>query len=359
MIYRKQCFKSVSVLCVSFVPTPLNANSARHTSLSQQQCPCHAVSVLSAPCRSLTSAPSAPPQVCDPGTGVLSHEEDAVRPTDRRRRRDLASRDSYGDAKLASEELLRSRAVPHVVLRLPDVIGPRDTTGRWWTYQLWVQYAGVLRRPVPIPPAVRRLRTSYVYVADVARAMMAALERAKEVNGQAFNLALDRDFRLAELLAEMARELGVHNVVTQDVRSEDVARFFPSVYRGPVSWRRAREVLGFEPTPWAEVLSETVRFYRRALVRFPEERRRVFGVLERVLDGDPEAQRRLVKQIEQDLLDASFGKRDEGQEGDAKEGEREGQGKTEELDEEETLQEEVDQREEDAAKEIDEGRDEL
>ena len=234
-----------------------------------------------------------------------------MRPSDRRRRRELAARDSYGDGKLSSEELLRSRGVPHLVLRLPDVIGPRDTTRRWWTYQLWVQYAGQLRRPVPIPPSVRALRTSFVYVSDVARALTSALRLAGQLQGRAFNLALDRDFSLAELLREIARELGVHNIVTQDVQSEDVARFFPSVYRGPVSWRRAREQLGFEPTPWREVLSETVRFYRRALVEFPEERKRVFAVLESVFEGDPEAQHRLVEQIERDLLDASFGKRGE------------------------------------------------
>ena len=254
-------------------------------------------------------------QVCESGTGVLSHEESAVRPSDRRRRRQLAGQDSYGDGKLASEELLRSRAVPHLVLRLPDVIGPRDTTRRWWTYQLWVQYAGLLRRPIPIPPSVRTLRTSFVFVSDVARALVSALGRAKELKGQAFNLALDRDFRLSELLVEMARELGVHSIVTQDVQSENVARFFPSVYRGPVSWRRAREQLGFEPTPWPDVLSETVRFYRRALVKFPEERRRVFAVLEDLFQDDPGTQRRLVEQIERDLLDASFGKRDEGEGG--------------------------------------------
>ncbi|XP_043219630.1 uncharacterized protein LOC122380493 isoform X2 [Amphibalanus amphitrite] len=259
-------------------------------------------------------------EVCEPSTGVLSHEEAAVRPSDRRRRHDLASRDSYGDGKLSAEEVLRARAVPHVVLRLPDVLGPRDTTGRWWAYQLWVQYAGVLRRPVPIPPSVRTLRTSYVFVSDVARALTAALNRSKEVNGKAFNLALDRDFRLAELLGEIARELGVHSVVTREVNSENVARFFPSVYRGPVSWRRAREQLGFEPTPWPEVLSETVRFYRRALVRFPEERRRVFGVLESIFGDDPDVQRRLVESIERDLLDASFGKRDDGEVGESGEG---------------------------------------
>ena len=39
----------------------------------------------------------------------------------------------------------------------------------------------------------------------------------------------------------------------------------------------------------------------------------MFAVLEDLFEGDPEAQRRLVEQIERDLLDASFGKRDQGE----------------------------------------------
>ncbi|XP_037094721.1 uncharacterized protein LOC119114797 [Pollicipes pollicipes] len=251
-------------------------------------------------------------EVCVPGTGVLSREESAQRPADRKLQRHLAARDAYGDRKLAAEELLSRRGVPHLVLRLPDVIGPRDTTRRWWLYQLWIEHMAALRQPVPVPPSVRYLRTSYVYVLDVARALVAALRRAQQpdVRGHAFNLALDRDFRLAELLAEMARELGVHSVVTVDVAREDVARFLPSVYRGPVSWQRARDVLGFEPTPWPEVLRDTVRFYREALVKFPNERRKVFATLGSLFEDD-EARSRLMEQVEKNLLDGTFGKREE------------------------------------------------
>ena len=28
----------------------------------------------------------------------------------------------------------------YLIFRLPDVVGPRDTTDRWWTYQMWVQF---------------------------------------------------------------------------------------------------------------------------------------------------------------------------------------------------------------------------
>ena len=69
----------------------------------------------------------------DEGAGRFRREEDAVRPsspTERRRMREL---DDYGHQKLGCEELLveqrRNGGFPYVVLRLPDVIGPRGIGG--------------------------------------------------------------------------------------------------------------------------------------------------------------------------------------------------------------------------------------
>ena len=31
--------------------------------------------------------------------------------------------------------------MPYVTLRLPDVIGPKDNTYRWWIYQTWMRLA--------------------------------------------------------------------------------------------------------------------------------------------------------------------------------------------------------------------------
>ncbi|CAG7720176.1 unnamed protein product, partial [Allacma fusca] len=51
--------------------------------------------------------------------------------------------DSYGDQKLAGEEVLiennKATGMKFLIFRLADVIGPRDTTDRWWTYQMWIQ----------------------------------------------------------------------------------------------------------------------------------------------------------------------------------------------------------------------------
>lgn len=63
---------------------------------------------------------------------------------------ELESGESYGHRKLQiEEELARQReegGVPYVSLRLPDVIGPRDNTYRWWIYQTWIRLADHLDR---------------------------------------------------------------------------------------------------------------------------------------------------------------------------------------------------------------------
>ena len=64
-----------------------------------------------------------------------SREEDAVRPRDPGEVERLRRADPYGHYKLAGEEALARSGLAWVALRLADVVGPRDTTNRWWTYQ--------------------------------------------------------------------------------------------------------------------------------------------------------------------------------------------------------------------------------
>jgi len=67
--------------------------------------------------------------------------------------------------------------IPYVMLRLPDVLGPRDTTYRFWLYQLWVRLAPVLgSRPVTIPKFLEEQENSFVYVDDVAKVVVDAVE---------------------------------------------------------------------------------------------------------------------------------------------------------------------------------------
>ncbi len=66
-------------------------------------------------------------------------ETDSRRPNDVKARKHLKAADEYGDAKLSGEEALATQredgGFPWVALRFSDVIGPRDTTHRWYLYQ--------------------------------------------------------------------------------------------------------------------------------------------------------------------------------------------------------------------------------
>jgi len=114
--------------------------------------------------------------------------EQAVRPEDRGLRDLLNAHHDYGHRKLeAEEELIDQRrnhsdddgrpGIPYVILRLPDVLGPRDTTYRFWLYQLWLRLAPVLPgRPVAVPPFLVDQKNSFVFVDDVAKVVVDAVE---------------------------------------------------------------------------------------------------------------------------------------------------------------------------------------
>jgi nucleoside-diphosphate-sugar epimerase len=72
-------------------------------------------------------------------------EDDDIRPIDEEAIKKIAKREEYGHDKLKCEEYLRSHSssndymsFPFVVLRLPDVIGPYDSTSRLWAYIRWL-----------------------------------------------------------------------------------------------------------------------------------------------------------------------------------------------------------------------------
>ncbi|XP_043236139.1 uncharacterized protein LOC122388800 [Amphibalanus amphitrite] len=236
-------------------------------------------------------------EVSSPSTGGgPSVEEDARRPEDPAERARLADANPYGDGKLAVEEALEAAGVPYTALRLPDVLGPRDTSRRWWVHQAWLQHAPLVGRPVPVSAAVAGRTTSYVFAPDVARAVRRVMEvvSAGKPPSGAFNLSLGRDFTLPELLKEIATELGglTHSLTEL---TDDPARHgllpsvddtLPSVTRGPVSIARARHELDFEPTPWPQVLGETVQFCREAFYKYPEERQHVLQNLKYVAVDD-------------------------------------------------------------------------
>ncbi|XP_076332751.1 uncharacterized protein LOC143237408 [Tachypleus tridentatus] len=218
-----------------------------------------------------------------------SKETDAERPSSTEEQERLNSFDPYGHNKLVCEEILRKQrnegGFPYIVLRLPDVIGPRDTTNRWWTYQLWLQLVNSTGRPVLIPEKDMSITSSLVFVKDVAKILPKLFELASEKNravlDHSFNLAFSEHFTVRMILDKMQDILGLHGVEYQYINSEEIFEIyssvfsfhiFPSVFQGPVDISSAQNVLGWSPTSWNIAATDTVNFYVQAFHCFPKER---------------------------------------------------------------------------------------
>jgi nucleoside-diphosphate-sugar epimerase len=87
----------------------------------------------------------------------------------------------------------KSNSFDYIFLRLPDVIGPRDSTERFWFYQIWLQYIEYLQNngqnfDIEIPKKFFYEKTSYVYVKDIARTVAQLLRST--VKNEIFNIGI-------------------------------------------------------------------------------------------------------------------------------------------------------------------------
>ena len=82
--------------------------------------------------------------------------------------------DEYGDDKLSCEEILIQQqergGFPWVSLRFSDVIGPSNTSPRWFFYHIWIKLYTNIGEVVPfyIPDDVMDQPLSLTYVMDAA-----------------------------------------------------------------------------------------------------------------------------------------------------------------------------------------------
>lgn len=213
--------------------------------------------------------------VCDIQERQVPLKEDqVVRPIDAYRRDLLNSHHDTGNRKLqAEEELIKQRkdakgGIPYVIFRLPDVLGPRDTTYRFWIYQLWIRMASKLpKQPVVIPKYLANYKISFVYVDDVAKAIVEAIEPSSReaVLDQVFNLAWPEIVTLPQLLQNIEAELGIEKQKFNMDNDSINVYFYPTGRTGPLDPSKALKALKWSPKPWKEAIAETVRFYNEAL----------------------------------------------------------------------------------------------
>jgi len=115
--------------------------------------------------------------VCDEKQRVLDDkdrikEESSIRPKDNQKIRKLAKSEDYGHGKLMCEEYLKSHQeswqtpFSYICLRLPDVIGPYDSTHRLWAYLKWL--INSKQHPVHLEDEIDSKPISLVYSEDVA-----------------------------------------------------------------------------------------------------------------------------------------------------------------------------------------------
>lgn len=196
-------------------------------------------------------------------------EADAVRPEDPKEREEYATRDLYGNNKLECEEAIKREHelwnIPYIILRLPDVIGLRDNTNRFWSYILWLRFHDIVDWPIDLPPSLHDKPLSFVFAEDVANLLIVLPEYGDDrLFNFAYNLAFRETATLEQLLQTMAKHLRISEIKF-DKSKEDGVRYYPSVKRGPVDTSIALHYLRWNPHPLDIGIRKTVQFYEYAM----------------------------------------------------------------------------------------------
>jgi len=220
----------------------------------------------------------------DKPTKRPSIETDAIRPQDEKEVKLLKRKDPYGHYKLACEEALvyyqkEKEGFPWVSLRLADVIGPRDTTNRWWTYQLWVKFYPEIQNPIFMPGHIANKIESLTFVEDVAKVVTDIIELGEPVWNEAYNIAMDEEFSLANILLRMRDGLGMKEVLGNSDESDKSFYLYPSVFSGNMDISKAQKVLNFKPTSADEAFEKTIAWYEEAFAKYPTQRDEILSEL--------------------------------------------------------------------------------
>lgn len=197
--------------------------------------------------------------VCDRGLfqyGEKSHsllEESAIRPTGKVAQAKLNDEDEYGHNKRKVEEHLAGSSVKYTSLRLPDVWGPYENTGRFKSFLRKLSAGSEIGLQVGnVAGAGREFRPGFVFASDVAQVVLLLLGKGPQQ--QPLNIASGEAPTFMEQVLESHRLLRQHmqeiGSAIPDLRFSDT-REAPmlSVDVGPLDITKAQQ-LGFVPTSW-------------------------------------------------------------------------------------------------------------
>ena len=238
-------------------------------------------------------------EVCKPITKSPIVEDCAVRPKDKIEQEKLNAKDDYGNDKLKCEEYLRlsttstttttannnNNPFKYLILRLPDVIGPRDNTDRSFNYFLWLR----THKDIGIPLHLKKKNSnlSFVHCSTVASVVCESIEMNllfmknddnninNNIENEIFNIVdgHDNGTPLKDFLTIMGKAMGIDNInfatidqISSNNSSDDeddiLNTYYPSTTLGPITSSKAqKQFIKYKPNDLFDVMHKTVQFY--------------------------------------------------------------------------------------------------
>ncbi|CAD7952645.1 unnamed protein product [Amoebophrya sp. A120] len=205
-------------------------------------------------------------------------------------RHEIISANKIGNDFYEVEEALEKNFmktnVPYSVLRIGNVITPKEATMRFWFLQLWLHGHQNLGMPMH---TTSDAPMSFTYGYDIAQAVAKVLKKAAnateidEVAGEAFNIACEETKDQYNLYYTIGDAIGLSQVqhVRRDNRTEALT-LYPENKDGHVmNIEKAKRILGFKPTNLDKAIRESALFYEQALTgeRWKNQRKVAFNAI--------------------------------------------------------------------------------
>jgi UDP-glucose 4-epimerase len=168
----------------------------------------------------------------------------------------------YAGAKLAGEHYLRMFAelygLETLTLRYFNVFGPRQDPGSPYSGVISLFATRLLTGKAPVIYGDGLQSRDFTYVENVVKGNLLALETKSTLCGQSVNVATGNRVTLKQLLAAMAKLIGVPaRADHQPPRAGDIRHSLASIVR-------ARKLLGYRPSVDFETgLKRTVEWYQQ------------------------------------------------------------------------------------------------
>lgn len=157
---------------------------------------------------------------------------------------------SYACAKAYDEfftlALHREKGLPAAVVRLFNTVGPRQT-GRYG--MVIPRFVSQAMRGEPLTVYGDGTQTRcFCSVKDVTSALLAVLDRMDIVAGEVFNIGNPQEVTIGALASQIIGKVGSQSAVSYVPFSEAYPAGFEEIMRRVPDIRKARRVLGFDPS---------------------------------------------------------------------------------------------------------------